>query len=354
MAGSVRRSYIACAHHHNRAMKGPSMNKWASVATAAALVTAGSASVQAQVTLYGKVDLGVVHESGGDEGSVTKLSTGAKQPSRLGVKATFDVGDGLTAKGQFETGVCADSANNPEGEYCTGGTFMGRRATLALEGGFGEVSAGRQFTPGYLNVDAFDPFETGTAGQATNLFSFAGLRGNNSILYTTPSLGGFNGSVMYAFGEVPGDSSANRLISTSVGYSNGPLAAGVAYTERRAADSTATKDGSLGASYDFGMAKLYGLVQRTTGRDQYLLGTRIPAGAGAVLASYVRASDRSDAGDDASQIGIGYVRPINKILQAYAAYAQISNKNAAAYTVGNATDGGSGDRALNLGLILTF
>jgi hypothetical protein len=42
------------------------------------------------------------------------------------------------------------------------------------------------------------------------------------------------------------------------------------------------------------------------------------------------------------------------MLQAYAAYAQISNDNAAAYTVGNATDAGSGDRALTLGLILTF
>ena len=329
------------------------MKNWASVAAAAALVTAGSA-VQAQVTLYGKVDLGVVHESGGEEGSVTKLSTGAKQPSRLGVKATFDVGDGLKAKAQLETGVCADSANNPAGEYCTGGTFMGRRATLGLEGAFGEVSLGRQFTPGYLNVDAFDPFETGTAGQSTNLFSFAGLRGNNSILYATPELGGFNGSLMVALGETPGDSSANRLVSASAGYASGPVAAGIAYTERRAADGTATKDGSLGARYDFGMATLYGLVQRTTGRDQYLIGTRVPVGAGAVLASYLRASDRSDAGNDASQIGVGYVRPINKVLQAYAAYARISNKNAAAYKVGNATDDGSGDSALNLGLILTF
>ena len=158
------------------------MIKQASIATAAILALAGN-SAYADVTLYGKVDLGVVQESGGAAGSVTKLSTGALSPSRLGVKANFDLGDGMKAKGQFETGVCADSNNNPAGQYCTGGTFMGRRATLGLEGSFGEVSLGRQFTPAYLNIDNFDPFGTGTAGQATNLFH-AVFRANNSIVYS--------------------------------------------------------------------------------------------------------------------------------------------------------------------------
>jgi len=329
------------------------MNR-AQLACAAAALACGAAA-QAEVTLYGKVDLGVVHESGGSDGAVTRLSSGAMSPSRLGVKADFDLGDGLKAKAQLETGFCADSRNN-DAPYCTGGNFMGRRATLALAGAFGEVSAGRQFVPAYLNIDNFDPFGTGTAGQATNLFDDAGLRANNSIVYTTPSFGGFSASALYAFGEVNGSSSAGRKLGGSAGYAEGPLAVGAAYQEDRSSDdSITTKHANIGASYDFKVATLNALYQRTTGKkSRYLIGTTVPAAGGTVMASYIRLTDGSAAKQDASQVGIGYTRPIAKQLKWYAAYAHISNKNGAGYTVGNATDSGSGDSAFNLGLVLSF
>lgn len=329
------------------------MIKRASTATAVLLAVAGT-SAHAEVTLYGKVDLGVVVESGGAQGGVSKLSSGAMAPSRLGVKADFDLGDGLKAKGQLETGLCADSTSNPAGDYCTGGKFMGRRATLGVSGGFGELSLGRQFTPAYLNVDNFDPFGTGTAGQSTNLFH-AVFRADNSIVYNSPTVNGISGSLMYAFGEVAGNNSANRQTGASLGYSGGPLSIGAAYNEKRSATGdTAVKDGNIGASYDFGVATLNALFQRTTGKTQYLVGTTIPVAGGTVMASYVSVRDRSDAHDDATQVGVGYVKPINKMLKGYVAYAHVSNKNAAAYTVGNATDDGSGNSAFNLGLVLSF
>lgn len=320
---------------------------------AATILALASTSAQAEVTLYGKADLGIVHESGGAAGSVNKLSSGAMAPSRLGVKANFDLGDGLKAKAQFETGLCADSNNNPAGQYCTGGTFMGRRATLGLEGGFGELSVGRQFTPAFLNIDNFDPFGTGTAGQVNNLFH-APLRANNSIIYSIPSMGGLSGSVMYAFGEVQGNNTANRQTGASIGYVAGPFSVGAAFNDLRAADSTSTKDGNVGASYDFGVATLNGMFQRTTGKNQYMIGTTVPAGGGTIMASFVSVKDRTDAANDATQVGVGYTRPINKMLKAYVAYAHINNKNAAAYTVGNGTDDGTGNSAFNAGLVLSF
>ena len=72
------------------------------------------------------------------------------------------------------------------------------------------------------------------------------------------------------------------------------------------------------------------------------------------MASYIRLDDRSGAGNDASQVGVGYSRPLNKVLTAYVAYAHITNKRHAAYTVGNGTDDGSGDGAFNLGFVLSF
>ena len=320
----------------------------------AALLALGATAAHAEVTLYGKVDAGFVHETGGKEGTVDKLSTGVMLPSRLGVKAAFDIGNGLKAKGQLETGVCADSNNNPGAPYCTGGGFMGRKAILALEGAFGELSLGRQYTPAFLNLDNFDPFGTGLAGTSTNLFGYAGLRANNSVVYSTPGIGGFSSSLLYAFGETPGKRTANRKIGASVGYEAGPLAIGAAHNEARDAAGAKTKDSNIGASYDFGPVKLNGLYQHSTGKNVYLVGGTAPLGGGTLMASYIRLDDRSGAGNDASQVGVGYSRPLNKVLTAYVAYAHITNKRHAAYTVGNGTDDGSGDGAFNLGFVLSF
>lgn len=323
-------------------------------ACAATLLALGANAAHSEVTLYGKVDVGYVHESGGPQGTVDKLSTGIMLPSRLGVKAAFDIGNGLKAKGQLETGVCADSNNNPGAPYCTGGTFMGRKAVLALEGDFGELSLGRQYTPAFLNLDSFDPFGTGLAGTSTNLFGFAGLRANNSVVYSTPALGGFSASVLYGFGETPGNRTANRRLGASVGYGAGPFAIGLAHNEARGDDSSKVTDSNLGASYDLGVVKLAGIAQRSTSKNVYLVGATAPLLGGSLMASWIRLDDRSAAGNDASQIGVGYSRPLNKVLTAYVAYARIDNKRAAAYTVGNGTDDGSGNSAFNLGFVLSF
>jgi predicted porin len=328
------------------------MNK-TTMAAAATVLLAGTVAAHAEVSLYGKVDLGIVQESGGTDGSVLRLSSGVLSPSRLGFKAGFQLSDGLKVSTQLETGLCADSNNNPEGEFCTGGTFMGRVAKLALSGRFGELSAGRQFTPVFLNQDNFDPFGTGLAGQASNLFA-ATFRTNNSLIYTTPSFGGLTASATYAFGEAPGSSTTGRRFGGSVAYNKGPLQIGAAYDQADVSETDRIKDANIGASYDFGALTLYGMFERVTGRRNYLLGVGVPIGKGTLMASVAQAKDSGDAHDDASQAGVGYVYPINEQLKAYTAYAHISNKNGARYTVGNSTDTGTGDSAFNVGLTLSF
>jgi predicted porin len=332
------------------------MNNRAS-AFAALLVlgaTFGATCAHGEVTLYGKIDVGYVHESGGPDGTVDKLSTGVMLPSRLGVKASFDIGDGMKAKGQLETGVCADSNNNPGAPYCTGGGFMGRKAILALEGAFGELSLGRQYTPAFLNLDNFDPFGTGLAGTSTNLFGYAGLRANNSVVYSMPALWGVSASVLYAFGEKAGDRGANRRLGGSVGFESGPFTIGAAHNELRAEDGSKLKDSNIGLSVDLKAAKLNGIYQRSTGKNVYLVGGSVPLLGGSLIGSYIRLDDRTGADKDASQVGVGYTRPMNKVLTAYVAYAHITNKRGAGYVVGNGTDDGSGDGAFNLGFVLSF
>src|SRR5215475_7395837 len=103
---------------------------------ALAVLTAisGVASAQSSVTLYGKVDLGLVYDAGSTLSKSVRVSSGVTGGSRIGFKGVEDLGGGLKASFQLETGFCADSNAAPPGSgtgaanFCTGGNFMGRQA----------------------------------------------------------------------------------------------------------------------------------------------------------------------------------------------------------------------------------
>jgi hypothetical protein len=52
--------------------------------------------------------------------------------------------------------------------------------------------------------------------------------------------------------------------------------------------------------------------------------------------------------------GIGYADALSKHTDLYSSCAKIDNRNGAAFKVGNATDKGSGDRALDLDIRHVF
>lgn len=57
---------------------------------------------------------------------------------------------------------------------------------------------------------------------------------------------------------------------------------------------------------------------------------------------------------DARSCGIGYLYALSKRTGLYAAYAHISNRNGAGYTVGNNSEAGSGNTGYDLGIRHTF
>jgi predicted porin len=73
-----------------------------------------------------------------------------------------------------------------------------------------------------------------------------------------------------------------------------------------------------------------------------------------VLASFIHKNDKTARDQDANQWALGYRYALSKRTDLYTAYARIKNKNGASYTVGNAIEAGSGDKALNLGIRHTF
>ena len=330
---------------------------------ALAVLTAvtGAASAQSSVTLYGKVDLGLVLDSGNANGKSIRIASGVTGGSRIGFKGVEDLGGGMKAAFQLETGYCADSAAGAP-NFCTGSNnFMGRQAHGDLTGAFGAISAGRQYSLGFNNLSTIDPFGTGFAGQVNNIVDPSGIRLNNSATYSTPNLGGFTASAEIAFGEQTGNWEANRETGAGLTYASGPAYVGFTFYDVSNANGNgaARKNYLLGGTYDFGVVKVHALAQKSTGPSSLdvldiMAGVTVPVAGGNVMASYIRHNDRTGADKDANQLGIGYLYPLSKRTAVYTAFGRIQNQHGAAFVVGNATETGTGTKAFNLGVVHNF
>lgn len=344
---------------------------------------ANTASAQTSVTMYGLLDVGVVAERGGAAGNLTKLGSGIGSGSRLGFKGTEDLGGGLSALFVLENGFQADT-----GTLGQGGLLFGRQAFVGLSSNAaGTLTFGRQYTPHYLTTVFADPFSSGLAGDTKNLIQAVGSGGrmDNSIKYATPTLSGFSGELAYGMGEVAGDTGAGRQIGAVAGYSGGPLTVRLAYHNRNNDTATTraanTRNTFLAATYNFPVAKVYaaygvnkgpfssplrnatnpfGLLVAptaasvTSDSNDMLLGVSVPFGPHTLLGSFIRKNDKTGANRDADQAAIGYRYAMSKRTDLYTSFARINNKNGSSYTVGNAIEGGSGDKAFNLGVRHTF
>lgn len=326
------------------------------IAVALAALCPCAALAQSNLAIYGVVDAGLVRESGGPSGSVTNLSSGMASGSRIGVKGKEDLGGGLAATFVLENGFNTDT-----GTAGQGGLLFGRQAFVGLQGNFGAITLGRQYTPYYKALrDVGDPFgAVSLAGRAGNLMA-TNTRTDNLVEYVTPSRSGFRADLAYGAGETAGNLAKNRTLGATLAYQQGPL--NVQLAHHRLDNATATdrsRNTLLAANYNFGHLIAQGAVALNRGsgtadsRDM-VLGVTVPLYTGKLLASHVRHDDRTAAGKDASQWGIGYNYPLSKRSDIYSAYARIHNHKGAVYTVGNATDKGSGNSAFDLGLRHTF
>jgi len=182
----------------------------------AVLTASGISFAQSSVTMFGVVDAAYAKGTGSLTDK-TQLKNSGHNSSRFGVRGTEDLGGGLKASFWLEAGVNNDdgsgsgTSNNNQGaaafDAVTGknatvesrnqGLTFNRRSTVSLEGSFGEVRLGRDYTPQFWTETAFDPF--GTNGVGTNIAfnkgGTTGVRASNSIGYLSPS---FNGVKVWA------------------------------------------------------------------------------------------------------------------------------------------------------------
>ena len=204
------------------------------VAVAVLGAFAGSA-MAADVTLYGKIDLGLQYQHL-DNGTTTtdqfKETSGQNSGSRFGLKGTEDLGNGMKVGFVLENGFSAD-----DGKMGQGSRLFGREAQMYLTSDYGTLGFGRMgglsSGLGSYNMNSFMAMGTGWGDQASKLSNF-GLnrdRYDNSIVYRTPSFAGFQVAAQYSFkmdGQEAVHTRANqRYAALGATYKNGPFAAGL-------------------------------------------------------------------------------------------------------------------------------
>ncbi|MDW3686030.1 porin [Cupriavidus sp. CV2] len=229
-------------------------------AAAAAALFAASAQAQSSVTLYGVADVGIEYLSKANgatkpnnSNSRVAMQSGNMSGSRWGLRGVEDLGGGLKALFQLESGFSVDTgAGSPDG-------LFNRIATVGLQGQFGTLTLGRQSTPMYDFGLRYDPMSISPRYSISAIDAGFISRANNAVKY----VGNFNGltaSAMYSFAydgqEIAGQGSKGREYGASLAYASGPFDIGAMYEQRNTRELNA-RSASIAGGYSFGPAKAF-------------------------------------------------------------------------------------------------
>ena len=373
------------------------------IALAIAGLSASTAFAADNVTLYGIADMYVgtanaSYSNPAGSGSINRQSlvnSGGLATSRIGFKGVEDLGSGLKAVFTLEYGLAVDG-NQAIGAGATTGTGA-RQQFVGLTGDFGTAVAGRLQTAAFDWAVAYDVLAGTAISPLQNLTSPAGAgalgitnaanfktliggatvatRASNAIAYISPSFSGLTVAVNYSTNVIAGESFVSSSLSdnsnvkallASVKYDNGPVSVGLVYAH--ANDDAASTNGSyggaydradwaLGASYNFGPAKLFGTYQQTKNQvsnivsaaapqadasdKTWSLGVAVPvSGAGTVVGSYAStkvnsATTATDSDVSARSYTLAYLHGLSKRTTLYTGYNHVSNGDLTGFIVNN-------------------
>ena len=217
----------------------------------AVLGASGVAMAQSSVTLYGVADAGVGKieagaPAGNDATDKTQFISGSLMNngmSRIGVRGVEDLGGGLKAGFNFESGLDLDDGAN----LGSGGGFWGRAANLWLGGNWGTFKMGRTLNPTFYGITAWELTGAANYSVVANTYNFAGggAWNNSQLSYRTPVMGGgFSAEIGYI---LKADNANRAKVDLNVMYANGPI--GVAVTANKV--KGISTNWSVGGKYSF-------------------------------------------------------------------------------------------------------
>jgi predicted porin len=289
------------------------------------------AAAQSNVTVYGVMDAAVSLEDTGAPGEQrrTVINSGNQSSSRLGFRGTEDLGNGLKAMFNIEAGVSLDTG-------AADSALFGRRSVVGLQGNFGTVTVGREYTPIAAVAGATDALGQGFYGNNLSAFNSNRLtrRISNSVNFKSAAMSGFTVGAAYGAGErapdLSGDPSGD-LMGVSLEYANGPFYVGGGYHTVERLASGDDKEYALGAGYKFGEVEVKAnyLVADQTGAnnkfEQLNLGATLAMGPGKFFANVQQ--NKLENGAKGNGFSVAYSHSLSKRTNLYASYATLRNND---------------------------
>lgn len=347
--------------------------------TLTALALASTAvSAQNSVQVYGIVDAGVAYVSGFKQGKVKEVVSGIMEGTRLGFRGNEDLGGGYRAIFTLESRVEADtgglSSRPPSGTQIPdrmntatlmglpvqlqpavsaiagsignsigtnlAGNFWDRQVYLGLVTPVGAVLAGRQYTPGYEVLAAFDTLSTQSSlsvGQVGAFPPAIDIRASNSVAYRL-QLGGFSAAAMVA----EGTSTTGRLWGVNGIYKSDAFSVGAGYnTRENEVGDKSLSTLAVGASAMVGpgtLNVLFGSVKDDHPTNLSTVAASLTPVVGPVNAAVVQTAFSEAFKQDARvwQLGYKLVSGVNTFYVAYNVYNDRRPNNADLATYGAA------------------
>lgn len=391
------------------------MNKQLSILAAAALAYAGAAQAQnvlPGVTVYGALDGGVLNMStstaspvytptAADAGGATGIKDGGIGGSNVGIKGERNMGSGSKAYFQLQGNIKINDGAFGGANSSGTTTNFNQMALIGLSGKAGDVKIGRQVAPMYYAMASTDArgaryfgstlttlvgMNSATrAWNGTGNAIFGTVYNDNSLTYTAPKFANTTVSVQHVFGNVNGNNSANAQDAISAVYSDGGLRLSALYYTGKGNGSATL--GNTNASKNNQLASVGALY--TTGPwtmsaayfdGKIPSGARVAASGGIVAGSnhmtanafglayqinadlkvsggYYTLTDKSNAGNKASQTAISLDYTMFKDTIVYAQAASTSNTGSnmnLSPVFGTPTPAGKGSTAAMVGVRYTF
>jgi predicted porin len=351
----------------------------------AALAATGLVSAQSSVTMFGVLDMGYNIKEWKNGGTTHSKSAGVQDGavagSRFGFRGTEDLGGGMRAEFMIEQGLSGTSQQltnartSNSGHQVDGITGSGRSLTslnrqtyIGLNGGFGTVRIGYQYTNLYelATLAGYTMTSEGLhGGDVAHLAQTSGGTRANGLTYVTPAMSGVTARIQYGAGadlnsyesKVAGLSNGLKQERTSLmaKYDGGPLSAALAFTQYKsgtgapgvAITTTTAKVTQIGASYNLGPAIIGGTfldgtdgaVSATKTKAQQI-GVRVPMGA-TTLVGGMGSSVGKQAGTknvDVKTWQVGALYDLSKRTQVYAYTGNTKDDGLAATAIDKKTN----------------
>jgi len=254
----------------------------------AALALVASTAALANVTVYGAVDASVAHANN-SKGTYFDGTGAWTAPSHLGFKGSEDLGGGLKASFQLETGVSLNngaagsggSASASSSTRAFGGLFT-RVSTIGLSGEFGSLTFGQQLSPYIVTqvvgagagmgpgqyfvnrmiLSGYGAAAVNVSGSSTN-WQYDGFFIPNAINYTLPSLNGWTVNVMTTTkggatdGLISTQTDSDSYQAYTLSGAIGPVGVGAGYHTRKSTSNGMSAYASLPLSSDLTVVANY-------------------------------------------------------------------------------------------------